>query len=121
MLRKIFSLLVGKERYEPQSDDKALDEQDSPYLNEIKSSLQSDFSFLYVNYGFQIIGERRVGPDGCFIVLQNEVMQLRVSSGGALGGYGWSVGDRRAINHVRGDWKQIGIAALRHLTFATRH
>ena len=84
MLRKIFSLLVGKERYEPQSDDKALDEQDSPYLNEIKSSLQSDFSFLYVNYGFQIVGERRVGPDGCFIVLQNEVIQLGVSSGGAL-------------------------------------
>lgn len=96
MLRKIFSLMVGKKRREPQSANKVSDEQDFRCLNEIKNSLQFDFSFLRANYEFQIIAEKHVDPDGCFIVLQNEVMQLRVSSGGRLGGYGWSVGDNSA-------------------------
>lgn len=93
MLRNFFSCLVsrGKDETRLESDKSA--RQDSRCLDEIKVSLQADYSFLISNYGFQKIFERSIGQGGCFTVLQNELMRLRVSSGGRLGGYGWSVGD----------------------------
>jgi hypothetical protein len=96
MLRNFFSRLFGKPQGEPQPQKDSSEEQGVQCLDEIKASLRADFSFLISTYGFREIDERYGGRGACFVILQNELMRLRVASGGGLGGYGWSVGNKDA-------------------------
>jgi hypothetical protein len=91
MLRNFLLRLLGK-----QSDKRQQSSEATKFLDELKASLQSDFQFLISSHGFTVVHEEYVGRGACFLILENGLMRLRVSSGGGLGGYDWSVGDNDA-------------------------
>jgi hypothetical protein len=91
MLRNFLSRLFGN-----QSEKRGQPSEATKFLDELKASLQSDFLFLISIHGFSVVHEEYVGRGACFLVLETGFMRLRVSSGGGVGGYGWSAGNKDA-------------------------
>lgn len=101
MLGKLLSRLLG--------GDQARHGESAQFLGGLRISLERDFSFLASNYGFFVAHEEYVGRGACFVILENELMRLRVESGGEFGGYDWCVGDRDAekVFEKGGSWVDL--------------